>query len=159
MWIFKAAGAALLVCSGIAVAAQMNRTAEAALRQNEGIMALLRAVRGQIECFSLPIGQILAACDRDLLLACGYTEEEKPRDLGEILSRMTVWDARTVSIFSQFAAEFGRGYREDEVRACDYALSLLEERRGVLAKDLPVKKKRNMTLSVCGALALALLLL
>ena len=149
----------MLACSGVAVGVMLNRTASVALRQNEAMMTLLRTVRGQIECFSLPIGQILAGCEREVIEACGYTEEETPRDLLAFISHVTAFDSRTVSIVSQFGAEFGRGYREDEVRACDYALSLLEERRCALAAELPVKKKRNMTLSVCASLALALLLL
>ena len=159
MWFFKIAGALMLACSGAAFGAMLNRTVSAALRQNEAMMTLLRTVRGQIECFSLPIGQILEGCEREVFAACGYTEENTPHDLEEFISHVTAWDSRTVSIVSQFVAEFGRGYREDEVRACEYALSLLEERRCALAVELPVKKKRNMTLSVCASLALALLLL
>ncbi len=159
MWGFKIVGALLLACSGIAVGAECNRTASAALRQNEAMMALLRIVRGQIECFSMPIGEILGSCEPELMEGCGYTETDTPRDLGQMLSHAAVFDAHTVSIVSQFASEFGRGYREDEVRACDYALSLLEERRAVLAAELPIRKKRNMTLCVCASLALALLLL
>ena len=159
MWFFKIAGASMLACSGVAVGVMLNRTASAALRQNEAMMALLRTGRGQVECFSLPIGQILAGCEREVIEACGDTEEDTPRDLEGLVSHVTVWDPRTVSIISQFGAEFGRGYREDEVRACEYAISLLEERRSTLALELPVKKKRNMTLSVCASLALVLLLL
>ena len=159
MWIYKALGTLLLACSGVMAATELNRVASAALRQNEGMMALLRTVRGQIECFSLPIGTILGTCEKEVLFSCGYGRDGAPRDLDELLAYTKVWDARSVAIVSQFALEFGRGYREDEVRACDYALSLLEERRAALAAELPVRKKRNATLTICASLALALLLL
>ena len=159
MWLFKLMGATLLACSGLAVSHELNRRASAALKQNEATMSLLRAVRGQIECFARPIPEILAACEPSLLEECGYGGRDAPGDLLQLFLACQVYDAETLQIAVRFAEEFGRGYREDEVRACDYALSLLEERRARLAADIPTKKKRNTVLSVCAALAVALLLL
>ncbi len=159
MWLLKLTGAVLLTCSGIAASHVMNRKESEALRQNEGMMALLRTVRGQIECFARPIPEILSACERKELDACGYFGEDVPKDLLGVIGQCRRYDEESVEIVSRFAEEFGRGYREDEVRACDYTLSLLDQRREVLAKELPAKKKRNTVLSVCAALALALLLL
>jgi len=159
MWLFKLTGAVLLACSGIAAACVLNRKASEALRQAEGMMALLRTVRGQIECFARPISEILSACERKELEACGYFGEDAPKDLLELLTQCWRYDEETVETVSRFAEEFGRGYREDEVRACDYTLSLLDKRREKLAAELPAKKKRNTVLSVCAALAIVLLLL
>ena len=159
MWSFKIAGVLILACSGLGVSYELNRRASDALRQNEGMMALLRTVRGQIECFARPISEILGGCTEAELVACGYQKEELPTDLSELLVWCLPRDEATIAIVSRFAEEFGRGYREDEVRACDYALSLLEERRACLASELPAKKKRNVALCVCASLALALLLL
>ena len=159
MWILKLVGTMMLVCSGFAASYELNRRAVAALRQNEGMMSLLRTVRGQIECFARPISEILSASDTRDLLACGYFGEETPSDLLGLLSQCKVYDRATVKIVLQFAEEFGRGYREDEVRACDYVLSRLEERRVQMAAELPIKKKRNTALAVCASLAIALFLL
>ena len=159
MWIFKLLGVALLLISGLVLSRMLNRTVTAALRQNEGMMALLRRVRGQIECFSRPIGEILSGCEDTELAACGYEGKECPLDLAALLVQVAVYDVPTVETMTRFAEEFGRGYREDEVRACDYALSLLDARRAVLQDEMPQKKKRNTVLSVCASLALALLLL
>ena len=159
MWIFKLVGAGMLACSGIFMAYELNRHATAVLRQNEGMMALIRAIRGQIDCFARPISEILASCERQTLDACGYEDEEIPTDLLSLVERCRVYDAETRAIVLRFAGEFGRGYREDEVRACDYALALLEERRTAIAEALPDKKKRNTALAVCASLAVALLLL
>lgn len=159
MWICKLFGAATLACSGMLIARELNGRATAARDQNEGWMALIRTVRGQIECFAKPIGEILAGCEAEALAACGYFGADTPSDLLTLLSHSTVHDPPTLAIVTRFAEEFGRGYREDEVRSCDYALSLLEARRATLAGELPLKKKRNAVLCVCAALALALLLL
>lgn len=159
MWLFRLAGVLMLACSGLAVSQTLNRRATAALCQTEGFMALIRAVRGQIECFARPIGQILFSCERETLDACGYAGEMPPSDLAVLVKQVRVYDAPTVAAVARFSEEFGRGYRADEVRACDYTLSLLEDRRTRLAGELPQKKKRNVVLCVCASLALALLLL
>lgn len=159
MWLFKLLGVALLTCSGLGVSHELNRRASAALQQNEAMMALIRTVRGQVECFAKPISEILRACDPGELAACGYTSAETPNDLLALVRHCLIYDEKTMQIVLRFAEEFGRGYREDEVLGCDYALSLLEERRAHLATEIPAKKKRNCVLALCAALATAILLL
>lgn len=159
MWIIKLAGTLMLVCSGWSISHKCNVRATAALRQNEGYLSLLRTVRGQIECFARPIGEILASCENTDFYVCGYLGDESPKDLGTLLAGCQWYDVPTRSIVSRFAEEFGRGYREEEVKACDYALSLLDARRESLAAELPQIKRRNTALWVCGSLAIALLLL
>lgn len=159
MLVLKIVGALILVCSGAFAAHVLNAGEALRLKQTEGFMTLFRTVKTQIDCFALPIGDILRALDRDTLDACGYREEKKPSQLLELSEKCEVYDAVACSVFEQFAREFGRSYREEEVRACEYYLSLLEDRRVTLSGELPVKKKRNLTLCLCAALALALLLL
>ena len=159
MWFFKLLGVAALVCSGMATSYELNRRASAALQQNEAMMALIRTVRGQIECFARPISEILSTCAESDLVACGYLYSDVPSDLSEFAGKCISYDEETMQIVLRFAEEFGRGYREDEVRGCDYVLTLLDERRACLAAEIPVKKKRNCVLAVCAALAMAIFLL
>lgn len=159
MFVFKIVGTLILVCSGAFAAHVLNTGAALALKQTEGVMALLRSIKTQIDCFALPIGDILRNLDQKTLDACGYRGTACPDQLDGFLENCEVYDAATFSVFAQFAREFGRNYREEEVRACEYYLALLEERRACLDAELPVKKKRNLTLCICAALALALLLL
>lgn len=159
MWLWRLAGVLMLACSGLTVSQRLNRRAAAALAQVEGFMKLIRTVRGQIACFSRPIGEILGTCESEVLLACGYLEGRPPRDLCELVAHSHAYDLPTMHAVSDFVREFGHGYRADEVRVCDYALSLLEERRALLARELPQRKKQNIALSVCVSLALAVLLL
>ena len=151
-------GALLLALSGAAMSRAVNARETAALSQTEGFIAFIRGARVQIDCFAMPITQILAMCDRSVYKACGYTGAV-PSGLAEFARECRVCDKAAHEIFSGFASEFGRGYREEQLKACDYYSSLLEERRRMLSTVLPQKKKRNSTLLLSGALAAAILLI
>ncbi len=159
MMIYKIAGALILSLSGVLCAAHLNRRAEKRVREISGWISLLRYVKVQIECFSLPMGEILARCERELLSECGFFGEIAPKSFDGLLAASSLHDEETRSIVRGFCEEFGRGYREEQTRGCDYYLSMLEGRREFLMEKLPAQKKMNATLSVCAALAIVLLLL
>ena len=159
MILFRIAGAVLLTLSGAIAAYVVNSVESASLSQTEGIIAFIRLCRVKIDCFSLPIGEILRGCGKKELSACGYTESFVPSDLEQLVAGCHISDAAARKLFSDFASEFGRGYRNEQLKACDYYLSMLEDHRKKLASSLPSKRKRNGAICVCASLALAILLL
>ena len=159
MIVLRLAGAILLAFSGAFAARSINASVSMALSQTEGIIAFIRFARVKIDCFSLPIGEIIALCGKKELSKCGYEKKTPPKNLSEIVGALRVSDREAYKIFCAFASEFGRGYRQDQLKACDYYLALLEEHRKSLLISLPSKKKRNGVLCVCASLALAILLL
>ena len=159
MIVLRLAGALLLAFSGAFAARMINASASMSLSQTEGFISFIRFARVQIDCFSLPIGEIIAICGKEMLLRCGYEKKEVPTSFGAFVDSINVSDKDSYKIFCAFASEFGRGYRAEQLRACDYYLALLEEHRKALLSALPSKKKRNGTVCVCASLALAILLL
>ena len=152
-------GAAILSLCGVLFAAHLNRRAECRLRQVEGWISLLRFVKAQVECFSLPMSEILRRCDKEVLRSCGYPADLSPKSFSAMIEAASFCDGESARIARAFSEEFGKGYREEEMRGCDYYLAQLEAHKECLAKKLPAQKKMNATLSVCTALALVLLLL
>lgn len=157
--VLRLVGAALLSLCGVLSASALNRRAERRLREVESWILLLRYVKGQVECFSLPMNEILARCEREILQNCGYVGTVAPKSFLALLDASSLHDADAAKTVRAFAEEFGRGYREEQTRGCDYYLSLLEARRRTLAEKLPAQKKLNSTLCLCAALAIVLLLL
>jgi hypothetical protein len=137
----------------------INASVSMALAQTEGIISFIRFAMVKIDCFSLPISDIIALCGEKELSKCGYEKKTPPKSLSELVGSLKVCDREAYKIFCAFASEFGRGYRQDQLKACDYYLALLEEHRKSLLISLPSKKKRNGALCVCASLALAILLL
>lgn len=159
MNLYKLAGAILLTVSGALGAHWLNRSATEALRQTEGVLQLLRFVRTQVECFSLPIPQILARCDRALLRRCGYDRSIAPNTWEELLDACREWDGVSIKLMREFAEAFGQGYREEQCQSCDYFLARIEARRAELQAQLADRKKRNTALCLSGALAAVIVFL
>ena len=147
----------ILSFSGIAAAYTLNQTAKRGLSQTESFIALLRYLRSEIECFSMPLPRAMSRCPYELLEGCGCAREVS--DLREFLSVCSVYDARAVKLVSRFCDEAGRGYRDEQLALCDNYISRLDERRRSLASELPRRKKMNSALCVSGALAIVILLI
>lgn len=157
MYFYRIAGATILVLSGAMGAWFMNSSASRALLQTESFIGFLRFARIQIECFAMPACEIIARCDRDLLLQCGFKDEMPPQGLEGLIERCEIKDKETKEILGGFLSSFGKGYRDEQLRECDYYTELLCERRRKMADELPRKKKLNSTLCVSWALALVIL--
>ncbi len=136
---------------------KLNGAATRSQTQTEAFIALIRYVRGQVECFALPIGEILRRCDKEILGACSWHLDVPPQSLEELADGCEFYDSGVERIFMEFASSFGQSYREDSVRECDYYLDALTERERALMSELPKKKKLNATLCISGALALIIL--
>jgi len=159
MGFYRIAGALILAVSGIGGAYWLNQSATASLRQVEAWLALLRYVKTQVECFSLPVSEILRRADPQLLRGCGYMGTMPPRSFEALLTFCAIRDGETEQLIRSFAEEFGKSYREEQSRGCDYYFSLLDARREGLVSQLPAKKRINSALCVSGALALVILLI
>ncbi len=158
MEFLKSAGAILVLISGVYLGGYLNRSAQGTLGQVEGFLRLLQGIRLQVECFSLPIGEILARTDRSILSACGWRRERSPHDLRELLGGCVITDSETERLLLEFSSEFGKGYRQEQLNRCDCCLRQIEKRKEELAGRLAGKKKVNLTLCTASAAAVVILL-
>ena len=109
--------------------------------------------------FALPIGEIFQGCSRELLRSCGWRKEECPRSTEELFACCKINDKEARRIISEFCSDFGRNYREEELKRCDFCITALEKCRERLTGEVPNKKKLNLTLCLSSALALIILLI
>ena len=159
MLLYKALGAIVIFVCGIETARRINAKISGENEKLEKYILLLRYIKAQIDCFALPIGEILAKADESLLFGCGWRREGAPTSLEEMLTGAALGDGVSQGILLEFCKDFGKSYLDDQIRRCDHYISLLEERRDILGKDIPRKKKLNSTLCISGALALIILLI
>ena len=155
----KIIGSLLLVGSSVGIALYLNRAEEYKLSYADGWIAMIRYVKAQVECYSLPAEDILLNCDKDLFRRCGYISDPPPDSLEMLSEAANKGDADIGNTVRAFFSEFGRCYREEQVKRCTYCLSVLEGRRGELKEQLPVKKRMNLTLFISGSLILAIIFL
>jgi hypothetical protein len=137
----------------------MNRSAAECLSQVEGWLALLRYTRMQVECFALPMSVILRRVDVGILRRCGYGGASPPESFEELWAECAIRDGVCAEWMRDFSREFGKSYREEQGRGCEYYETLLEQRRDALISELPAKKKIHSALWVSGALAVVILLI
>ena len=157
--LYSLAGAAVIFLCGIEISRRLNAKLSKDHQMIEKYILLLRYIKSQIDCFALPICDILARADKELISACGWTADTPPRSLSDMLEGTTVADGDSRGILLEFCGDCGKSYLDGQIRRCDHYISLLEDRRDILSKDLPRKKKLNSTLCISGALAVIILLI
>ena len=157
--LYSLAGAVVIFVCGIEISKRLNAKISKDHERIEKYILLLRYIKAQIDCFALPICDILKRVDKELLFGCGWEGDIPPCSLEEMLKEASVEDDDARSILLEFCKDFGKSYLEDQIRRCDHYIALLEDRRDVLNKDLPRKKKLNSTLCISGALAIIILLI
>ncbi len=155
----KIIGAGILLLSGAIGASALNRSLSEMRDQTDALTELVRYVRWQIECFSMPVSSIFAHAERDLLLRCGYKLDIPSIDFKSFLEELKIHDGATESALRELAMSFGNCYREEQLRACERCIEALELRRGEFAIEIPKRKKINTTLFISGALGVAIILI
>lgn len=159
----KLLGSLLLVGAGAYVAMASARYERRRVGVLDGYLSLLRFIRGQINCFAMPMEQILAGVDGSVLAACrGQTgwDAGRPTPSIPLLLRDShgYLGAESERLLASFSHELGHTHRAEQVGRCDYYLSALEEQRARLADTLPTRIRTGGALCMTCALAIAVLL-
>lgn len=149
----------MIVLCGVAGGFALNSAASVTLIQIEGFIGWIRFIRTQIECFSMPLPEILRTCPSEIKHRCGYTDSFFCENVSEFINMCRIRDAETKRQLERFCAGIGKGYREEQTAFCDYYIELLEERRKAVGEQLPQRKKLNSVLCLSGALAIVILLI
>ena len=159
MIFYKIIGLGMLSLSGVIGASVFNKALTETKDQVDALSELVRYVRWQIECFSMPISSILARAERDLLFRCGYKKEIPAKDFKGFLEDIKISDSATESALTELSQSFGNCYKEEQLRACERCFAAIEERRAELSDEIPKRKKINTTLFISGALGVAIILI
>ena len=156
MLIFRWIGAVAIFACGVLIGTGLAAFERRRVAQAEGFLLLLRYIRLQIDCFSMPVARILSECDRDLLLACGV--EHPPKDFKTLLGGTKLFLREDVCrLLEDFGACLGGSYREEQLRCCDYYLTRLCPYCDKLRAEL--QGRERMALFLPPALSVALILL
>lgn len=157
MTFWKLLGGGLIVLAGGIVAHQTVKREKKRLSVLDGWLDLLLYIRGQIDCYLMPLDEILAAADKTLLVRAGAVRATD--SLRAIYaSALPYLDAESGRLIASLIRELGTSYREEQVKRCDYYLGALQKQREKLAAELPARVKMYTTLSICAAVGTAILL-
>lgn len=123
----------------------------------DGFIALIYYIKGQVDCYARPIGDILAALPPEMLRECNC-----PRgalSLEELVNESRIYlDRESLRLVTSFSNEFGSIFREEQARRCDHYIALLRDRRSELAARLPYEMRSAGAICICVSLCLTILL-
>ena len=154
--IYKLIGSIFLCASGTYVSMYVSKFQKNKLVVFDSFISLIFYIKGQVDCYSRPISEILSAAPREIIENCGF---EDGADLCLMVeSKRTYLSGEAYRLLSCFASEFGSTYREEQMKRCDYYIEALSQERVNLADELPKKSKIYSTLAICGSLCLAIML-
>ncbi len=164
--LYKYLGAALILLVGGYASLAMNRMERRRLEVLDAYISLLRYIKGQINCYAMPVCEILSTADPALLWVC-LGERQQRLPVGEP-PEMTLHDMigtarlylepESERLLNNFTAELGHTFRAEQVTRCDDYIQALGEERRKLAEAAPLRVRVNSALSLCTALGLVILL-
>lgn len=151
-------GVALILCGAFCIAERMLADLDATLRATSALRAAIEQIKSMVACYSLPVGQILMRLEPSIFEALCY-EDGIPSNLLELAEGSVIPDTESQEIFFAFAKDFGREYREEEASRCAVFLERIRSREQKLYKERAKKKKVILTVSLCIALAVIIMLI
>ena len=166
--ILKIIGSGILLLAGgyisLAIAAFERRR----LWVLDGYISLIYYIKGQIDCYALPMTDILAQADPVVLAACLGVDTgeplpplsfEEPANLTTMIQKSRLYlRPESERLLTTMTGELGTTYRAEQVRRCEYYLSALTEERRKLYDTLPTRLRTICTLCLCCAVGTAVLL-
>ena len=170
--IYKALGSLLLVLVGGYLALSVSRYERRRLLVLDAYLSLIYHIKGQIDCYAMPIRDILAMMDPALLAVClGAEDVDMVREwLSRHLSSpesplpVLVEEGRLYlspeaeRLLASFARELGATHRNDQVARCEHYIAVLGEERHRLVETLSTRIRVGGTLCLCAAVGAAVLL-
>ncbi len=157
MPILKILGVILILGAGAFAAAVIVRYEKKKIAVLAGWSDLIWYIRSQIDCYLMPLPEILAGADRALLEACSFTGQRP--DLTSVYHASQIYlDKEARRLLCSFVREVGSGYREELLRRCDYYIASLGKLRSRRMEELPARQRIAVAVSL-GVAAMAAILL
>ena len=149
----KLVGGLLLALTGVVLAVSIYRFEQKKLRVIDAFISLIFHIKGQIDCYSLPLCDIMQNRPTDLELPRGTG------DFFELLSHSKIYlDAEAYRLLERFYLEFGSLYREEQLKRCDYYIEALTEQRRMLFAGVKDKGRAGSALWICAGICAIILL-
>ena len=147
----------------------LGRSERRRVRALDGFLALLCYIKGQIDCYAMPVQEILERVDGSVLAACrGFSEKEAAclpyamapaESVSELIRESRAHlEPESERLLTAFSAELGGTFREEQVKRCEYYMEVLGAERAKLADTVPMRIRVHNVLCACGTLGLLVLL-
>ena len=145
----KVLGCAVLFFCGVLISEEIKKHAAIKLERLEALLELVRTIQLQIDCYALPIPEIIHRLDRDLLNRCKVNRPEI-NTLKELYQELKLSsESPEGAIMAELCNNIGYGYRDSEVKLCERCINGLQDVRDEYKSELPKQNKLSATLCYC----------
>lgn len=145
-------GGFLLIATGCIVSVSIYRFQKKKLFVLDAFISLLLHIKGQIDCFSLPLCEILARMPDELC-------ELGDGDFLDIVEQNKIYlDRECYRLLCCFGVEFGGLYKEEQLRRCDYYVNALTEQRRLVFDDWQARARVGGALCICSVIGILIIL-
>ncbi len=153
----KIIGSIVLVASGVLAALSYRGFEWRKLSTLDGFISLIFYIKGQIDCYARPRGEILESLPPEVFHACNCPRGA--RTLEEMIDASRIYlDEEPLRLLTSFASEFGSTFRVEQLRRCDHYISSLGEQRRIVAAEVKSKSRAGSAMWICLSLGLMILL-
>ena len=154
--VYKALGSVFLCLCGGLSSIYISKFEKKRLSVLDSFISLIFYIKGQVDCYSMPLDEILGTAPPKLLESCSYACGE---GLIYMVEKSRVFlSEESFRLIYCFSSEFGSTYREEQMKRCDYYIEALTREREILAGEIPKRSKIYSTLAICSSLCLAIML-
>lgn len=144
----------ILLSGGVALAAEIRKERRR-LRVSDGWIELIRTVRTQIDCYLLPLDDILSGV---CIEGATPSESSATQKLQAVLRLGAPYlSPEQYRVISELVQRLGQGYREEQLRLCDAALERLCPLRDALYAEYPLRLRLALTLSIGASVGFCIL--
>ena len=155
--LIKIIGSFAIVTAGGVCALSLCRYHKRRLETLEGFISLIYYIKGQVECYARPIGEILQALPPEILRDCNCPEGAD--SLEELVSESRhLLDRESDRLLRAFCAEFGNTFREEQGRRCEHYASQLCRHRAAISEHSVSDMRAASAICLCACLCLTILL-
>ena len=157
MLAFKIVGAILLLASGTGLAIGAVRFERARLGVHDALISLIFFIKGRIDCYAMPVEQIMLEMDKSILADCRCPGQVD--SIEALLPHVKSYlDPETYRVLQSFGAGLGSGFRDEQIKRCDYYIELLRDKRMQLESNLAARARTNGVIWILCAVGAVILL-
>ena len=126
--ILRLCGSFLLLLASSIVSMMLSRVGKRRLLSLQEVINLLKYIRNNISSFKTPLDGIFNNYRSDLFDSVGFSDAMKSEGLCAAFSRSYLDIPSEVEThLIEFSCSLGTGYADDEIKRCDYYVSVIQE--------------------------------
>lgn len=141
-----------MLIAALIYAFEKNKAELRRIKKCRAVIGLIGECKLQIECFSLPVLDILKGYADRWAEGAAFIAEAAKTDVGEAAhrhARLLLDGAEERELFTAFASELGRGYKGAETARCDEYLEKFKKLTADLEADAAAAGKVRIAVSAC----------